>query len=274
MKFISERILTPMNIIYPLCSSSKGNAVYVGTRTEGLLFDCGIGIRNLAGALKLQDIPLSAIKAVFVTHEHSDHIKGLCKLSEAIPVSIYGNVPTLKELIGKKAVGPRARLKEIDKKRTSLCEMEVSCFRTSHDSADSMGYHVTFADGKRFCLCTDLGYVTEEADACLQESDFIFIESNYDRDMLLNGSYPWFLKQRIQSEKGHLSNADCAAELRRLAERGVSQFMLGHLSEENNSPEIALAASVSVLTESGMKYGSDYTISVAPRMTTGKAVVL
>ena len=263
-----------MNIIYPLCSSSKGNAIYAGSRTEGVLFDCGIGIRNLAGALKLQNIPLSAVKAVFVTHEHSDHIKGLCKLSETIPVSIYGNVPTLKELIGKKAVGPKARLKEIDRKPVSLYEMEFTCFRTSHDSADSMGYRVTFPDGKRFCLCTDLGYVTKEADAHLHESDFIFIESNYDKDMLLNGSYPRFLKQRILSEKGHLSNADCAAELLRLAKCGVRKFMLGHLSEENNRPEVALAASVSLLSEDGVKFGSDYTISVAPRMTAGKAVLL
>lgn len=263
-----------MNIIYPICSSSKGNAIYVGSRTEGVLFDCGIGIRNLTNALKLQELPLSAVKAVFVTHEHSDHIKGLCKLSETIPVSIYGNVPTLKELIGKRAVGSKGRLKEIDQKPVSLYGMEISCFRTSHDSADSMGYHVVFPDGKRFCLCTDLGYVTEAADKQLQESDFIFIESNYDRDMLVNGRYPWFLKQRILSETGHLSNADCAAELLRLAERGVRQFMLGHLSEENNRPEVALAASVGRLTEAGVKFGSDYTISVAPRMTVGKAVSL
>ncbi len=263
-----------MNIIYPLCSSSKGNALYVGTRSEGALIDCGIGIRKLASALKLQDISPSAIKAVFITHEHSDHIKGLAKLTEAAPITVYGNVPTLRELIEKQAVSPKTKLKEIDRKPASVSEMEFTCFRTSHDSVDSMGYHVTFSSGKRFCLCTDLGYITKEADSFLHESDFAFIESNYDPELLENGSYPPFLKERIRGKKGHLSNVACAAALRRLAEHGVRQFMLGHLSEENNRPTVALQTAINALSDAGMKFDSDYTLSVAPVTTIGKAVLL
>lgn len=125
------------------------------------------------------------------------HIKGLYKLSETISVSIYGNVATLKELIAKNAVGSKAKLKEINKKPAIVEDMELSAFRTSHDSVDSMGYRLTFNDGKRFALSTDLGYVSEEVDSQISESDFVFIESNYDENMLLNGCYPWFLKQRI-----------------------------------------------------------------------------
>ncbi len=263
-----------MNFIYPICSSSKGNAIYAGTQESGILFDCGIGIRSLTSALKLHDISLSAIQAVFVTHEHSDHIKELYKLSETISVSIYGNVATLKELIAKNAVGSKAKLKEINKKPAIVEDMELSAFRTSHDSVDSMGYRLTFNDGKRFALSTDLGYVSEEVDSQISESDFVFIESNYDENMLLNGCYPWFLKQRIQGERGHLSNCDCAEEIHRLVSRGVKHFMLGHLSEENNRPEIALETSVSRLVSDGMKLNSDFTLSVAPRMTIGKVVEL
>lgn len=263
-----------MNLIYPICSSSKGNATFVGTPERGILFDCGVGIRTLQNALKLQGIELSAIEAVFVTHEHSDHIKGLCRLSEAIAPAIYGNVPTLQELIAKGAVGRRAKLKEINQKAAVVCSMEIRSFRTSHDSVDSMGYHVTLPDGKRFCLCTDLGYVSKEADTFLQSADLALIESNYEPELLQNGSYPPFLKERIGSDHGHLSNPDCAAQVRRMLGAGVRHFILGHLSEENNRPELALAASAQALTDAGAKIGTDCTLWVAPRLTVGKAVEL
>ena len=177
-------------------------------------------------------------------------------------------------MIAKNAVGSKAKLKEINKKPAIVEDMELSAFRTSHDSVDSMGYRLTFNNGKRFALSTDLGYVSEEVDSQISESNFVFIESNYDENMLLNGCYPWFLKQRIQGERGHLSNCDCAEEIHRLVSRGVKHFMLGHLSEENNRPEIALETSVSRLVSDGMKLNSDFTLSVAPRMTIGKVVEL
>ena len=263
-----------MNLIYPIGGSSKGNAVYVGTPKQGVLFDCGVGIRILQNALKLYQIPLTAVRAVFVTHEHSDHIKGLCRLSENIPMSVYGNIPTLQELIVKRSVGPGTKLKEISRKPASICQMEIRPFHTSHDSADSMGYHVTFADGKRFCLCTDLGYVSEEAAAHLENSDLVLLESNYDEALLQSGSYPPFLKERIRGDRGHLSNAACAREVKRLAEAGVRSFILGHLSEENNRPELALAASAAALAESGAKIGTDCSLWVAPRITNGRAAEL
>ncbi len=263
-----------MNLIYPIGSSSKGNAVFVGTPEQGILFDCGVGIRVLQNALKLQHIPLTAVRAVFVTHEHSDHIKGLCKLSENIPVSIYSNVPTLQELIMKKAISAKSKLKEISQRPAEVCGMEITPFRTSHDSVDSMGYHVTFADGKRFCLCTDLGYVSQDVAAHLQNSDIVLLESNYEEELLVHGSYPPFLKDRIRGDRGHLSNADCAAAVNRLAQAGVRSFILGHLSEENNRPELALAASAAVLAQSGARIGTDCSLWVAPRMTNGKAVQL
>ena len=263
-----------MYLIYPVCSSSKGNAVYVGSRESGILLDCGIGIRGLTNALKLQSIALSAIKAVFVTHEHSDHIKGLAKLGENIPIAVYGNVPTLRELIAKSAVRPGMRLKEIDRKAAEVCGLSVRPFRTSHDSADSMGYHVTFPNGKRVCLSTDLGYVSKEVDRNLCDSDVVMLESNYEEEMLINGSYPQFLKERIQSDRGHLSNRDCAAETVRLAQTGIDRFILGHLSEENNRPETALAVSANALAAGGIMPGRDCMLTIAPKMTAGKAVDL
>ena len=263
-----------MNFIYPICSSSKGNATYIGSREYGILIDCGIGIRSLSNALKLNNIPLSAIQAVFVTHEHGDHIKGLSKLGENIPFTLYGNVPTLREVIDRGGVGSKVKLKEINRKPATVCDMLVQPFHTSHDSADSMGYHVTLPNGKRFCLCTDLGYVSEEVSSHLKNSDFVLLESNYEESLLLNGSYPPYLKERIRGRQGHLSNADCSAALKRLLETGVCHFMLGHLSEENNRPELALSVSATALTEAGAKIGTDCSLAVAPRMTVGKVVEL
>ncbi len=263
-----------MYLVYPICSSSKGNATYIGTRERGILIDCGISARGLTAALKLNDIPLSAIQAVFVTHEHSDHIKGLARLGEMIPFTLYGNVPTLREVIERHCVGSKVRLKEINQKPAEIFGMQVRPFHTSHDSADSMGYHLTLPSGKRFCLCTDLGMVTTEVLSNLKDSDLVLLESNYEEDLLRNGSYPLYLQQRIASPQGHLSNDLCADTITKLLEAGVNQFILGHLSQENNRPELALKRSAEAITAAGGTIGGDCVVSVAPRITVGKAVEL
>lgn len=263
-----------MSFIYPICSSSKGNATYIGDQKQGILIDCGLSARGLTNALKLNNIPLSAIQAVFVTHEHGDHIKGLSRLGEIIPFTMYGNVPTLRAIIDKGCVGSKVKLKEINQKPTEVLGMEFRPFHTSHDSADSMGYHITLENGKRFCLCTDLGYISTEVSKNLKNSDFVLLESNYEEELLINGRYQPYLKERIRGRRGHLSNADCSTELKALLEAGVSQFMLGHLSEENNRPELALTVAAAALTSCGATLGSDYSLTIAPRMTTGKAVAL
>ena len=259
----------------PLASSSKGNSVYLGTETEGILFDAGIGPRSLQSALKLGGIQsVEAIKAIFITHEHSDHIKGLLSLTEKIDVPVYGSRETLVELIHKEAVTPHTQLFEIKRRTVTVADYAVRCFSTSHDSVHSLGYQITLPNGVQAALCTDLGVVTPEVHTILLGCDAVMLESNYDRELLRTGRYPYYLKERIASEHGHLCNDDCAAELVKLIGNGTKQVILGHLSEENNRPELAAKTAIEALTKAGFVIETDYHLLTAPRTTAGQFLTL
>ena len=261
--------------LLPLASSSKGNSTYIGTGTEGILIDAGIGPRIFQSALGLGGVDdLRAVRAIFITHEHSDHIKGLLKLTERLDVPVYGSRETLVELIHKDAVCPRTKLFEINRKTVEAAGMEIRAFPTSHDSAHSLGYRITLPGGAQLAVCTDLGVVTPEVHNALCGCGTVMLESNYDKEMLRLGSYPAYLKRRIASESGHLSNNDCAQELVSLAQNGTERFVLGHLSEENNRPQIAAEASITALTLAGFSIEKDYSLLTAPKTTTGQFVAL
>src|SRR5450830_623763 len=143
--------------------------------------------------------------------------------------------------------------------------MNICSFETSHDSRESVGYRIHTNDGRRIAVATDLGFISDTVLFGITDCELIMIESNHDIDMLKNGSYPYFLKQRILSQRGHLSNDDCAATLIKLMEGGTKHFVLAHLSKDNNLPELALSTAMGVLHSSGRQQGSDYTIEAAPR---------
>lgn len=257
--------------LYSLCSSSKGNCTYIGDGKTGILVDAGLGIRNYINSLSLAGIDPKGVQAIFVTHEHSDHISGLKKIAERFSLPVYGSRGTLLEILKKNAVGEDTVLYEINKKAAAIGDFEVAAFHTPHDSAESLGYTVT--DGrKKVSVCTDLGHVTEEVHQALLGSSFVLLESNYDEKMLFMGKYPYFLKERIASNNGHLSNEACSRQLQCLIESGVEHFLLGHLSEENNLPDLALQHSVAHLTMLGLQISSDYTLDIAPRRNIGKVV--
>jgi phosphoribosyl 1,2-cyclic phosphodiesterase len=261
-----------MSLVYSLCSSSKGNCTYVGNRNSGILIDAGVGIRNFALFMKLAGIDPQAVKAIFITHEHSDHIKGLKKLTQKLGVPVIGSTETLKQLLIKDCVDKSTELYEIHKKTVQVCGLQVSCFNTSHDSVHSLGYTIFTPNNKKISICTDLGFVSGEVSDSLVGSDFVLLESNYDEAMLQNGIYPWFLKQRISGEKGHLSNDDCSNEIMRLVENGTKHFLLGHLSEENNRPDIAFSHTVSKLMLKNMVLNTDFTLDIAPKNSVGKVL--
>lgn len=261
--------------LLPLASSSKGNSTYIGTETAGILIDAGLGPRVFQGAMSLGGVDdLLAIQAVFITHEHSDHIKGLLKLTERLDIPVYGSRETLVDLVQRDLVCPRTKLFEINRKTVEAAGMEVRAFTTSHDSLHSLGFRITLPNGKTMAFCTDLGTVTPEVHSALFGCDTVMLESNYDKEMLRCGSYPAYLKMRIASQNGHLSNHDCAEELVTLALGGTSQFVIGHLSEENNRPELAAETSIAALTEAGLNIEKDYTFFTAPRTTVGRSVEL
>lgn len=261
-----------MPFVYSLCSSSKGNATYIGEKEHGILVDCGLSLRQFTRQLSFHCIEPSAVQAIFITHEHSDHIRGLTSIASLLKVPIYGSRETLEWLIRREYIPAGTTVHEINRKTAEIGDFCVNAFTTPHDSAHSLGYRIRFGNGHSACMCTDLGCVTQEVFDNLRGSNFVLLESNYDETMLETGSYPWFLKRRIFSENGHLSNSDCAQALLDLFGEGTTRFLLGHLSEQNNRPELAMQASLQALTKTGAVLGEDYQLSVAKRQSLGEII--
>lgn len=261
-----------MSYIYSLCSSSKGNSTYIGDKKSGVLVDVGISMRALKRSLEFRDIPLSAIKAIFITHEHVDHIKGLCTVGEQLKLPIYGSRDTLLHLIHNNLIPKNAEAIEINRRAKQVAGMNIKAFHTPHDCADSLGFRFELENGKAAGVCTDLGEMTDEVFNGLLGAEAVLLESNYDENMLMFGGYPYFLKQRIKSTNGHLSNADCAINTVRLLQNGTKRFILGHLSENNNTPLLAYTNSLESLTEAGAVIERDFTLTTAAVRTIGDAV--
>ena len=256
-------------IIYPVCSSSKGNCIYVGNNDGAILVDSGISFKGLVNSLGLAGLSEKNIKAIFITHEHSDHVSGLYSMTKFLGVPVYSSKETLKRLIVRNLIYEGTRLFEIDKKIAKIYNFNVSVFRVLHDSVDGVRFKI-FDGEKRISICTDAGKPTKDMISSLIGSDFVFLESNYDFDMLKKGKYPYNLKKRIMSERGHLSNDDSAFVIDQLIDNGVKKFMLGHLSQNNNLPQIALKTVVSYLLSKGKRYMKDYELFVAPVRSIGK----
>lgn len=259
-----------MSRIYPLFSSSSGNSCFVGSPSGGILIDAGVSCKKLIGALVQNEIPVEAVKAIFVTHDHSDHIAGLRVFTKAHKVPVYASPGTLGWLEQKGHILSESRSMEVGSEE-EVCGFCVKSFKTPHDAVESVGYRVLTPDGKAMCLCTDLGHITDEIDDCLMGCDLVFLESNYDERMLRTGPYPFTLKQRIASSDGHLSNAASSKEVRRLIENGTTRIILGHLSRENNTPQIAENTLMRELGED-FRREIDYLFYIAPIETPGMAV--
>ncbi len=257
--------------IYPLFSSSSGNCTYIGTEKDGILIDCGVSFKRLSDALALNNIPLSAIRNVFITHEHSDHVNGLKMLTKKTGCTVYGQMETLQRLCDCDRISPSSGVVDVTGYTICLSDFEIECFDTPHDAIQSCGYRIHTGDDKYCAVCTDLGHITSEVDSALTGCRLVLIESNYDENMLRTGDYPYYLKQRILSPRGHLSNDDCAAQVAKLIESGTVYFILGHLSQQNNTPE--LADSTVEKSLSRFTRGKDYLMGVAPVQTEGGAVI-
>lgn len=256
--------------LYPLFSSSKGNSTFIGNEKGGILIDAGVSFKRLSAALDVNNIPLTAIQGVFITHGHSDHIGGLKMLTAQTGCSVYGQKKTLRQLVDSDKISPNAYIVEVSDKIT-VCGMEISCFNTPHDTIQSCGYKIHTPDDKYCAVCTDLGHITEEVDNALTGCKMILLESNYDENMLRTGNYPFHLKERILSSNGHLSNPDCAVQIGKLIKRGTTHFLLGHLSQDNNRPQIADKTTTDYLSE--FTRGKDYLLGIAPVETKGGAVI-
>ena len=221
-----------------LAASSDGNAYHLKWDNVELLIDAGISAKCICDKLREIGSDICNIRGIFVTHEHIDHVKGLEVLSKKCNTPIHMTKPSALEYISKHPNTKNIVIHDLDYE-CNIDGLTVKSFYSSHDSTACVGY--TFeAEDEKFGIATDMGYIGEAAVKALLRCNSVVLESNYDEKKLESGSYPQQLKDRIRSDKGHLSNYDCAAFARFLAENGTKNFMLGHLSNENNTPEIAM----------------------------------
>ncbi len=222
------------------------------------------------------DTDIQNIEAIFITHEHIDHIKGLSVLTKHTNIPIFASAGTIEQLKSnvKNPLSENARLFDIFKDGYKSAEFEVSAFHTPHDTPESVGYRINY-NGINIAVCTDIGTATDEVKRNLLGCDAVLMESNYDVDMLRrNPNYSPVLKRRIASEVGHLSNDDAAVLAEKLIKSGTTRLILGHLSRENNTPNTAFSCTSAHLQKCGMKLGSDFTLDIAPVATEGQYIAL
>lgn len=254
----------------PLFSGSKGNSYYIGSRQQGILLDAGCSARRVEAALARCGVEPGAVRAVLLTHEHSDHVAGARVFAKKHSLPVFASQGTLLAL-GEALEGLERWVLDGPEE---LAGMRVTPFETPHDSAQSLGFRVETSDGRRFAYATDMGMVTDCVRRHLLGAQFVVIESNHDREMLRNGGYPANLKRRILSPRGHLSNDDCAALLPELAAAGCRRFLLAHLSAENNTPALARQAALSALRGAGLQPERDFWLGVAPvENREGKSII-
>lgn len=260
-----------------LGSGSSGNCYLLKTGNSGILIDAGIGIRQLKKSLKEYGFSLDHIDAVLITHDHADHIKAVGHLAndfnkpvyatELVHLGINRNYCTTSKLTAKHQ---RIMCKGTE---TQIGDFTIKPYEVSHDSTDCVGYRIETM-GTTFCIITDCGVVTHQVAEAISAANYLVIEANYEESMLQSGPYPAYLKGRIQSEKGHLSNHQCAEALANHATPELKHVWLCHLSEENNHPELARKTVDQVLRSNGIVAGKDFELEVLKRKTPSGVYIL
>lgn len=249
-------------------SGSSGNCYYLYTETEGVLIDAGIGTRMLKKYFADYGLSMSNIKAILITHDHADHVKSVGSLSAELCVPVYSTGAVHHGIeqnycVRKKIRPGYERYIEHDETFT-IGEMVITCFHVPHDSSDNVGYRIIH-NGVTFCLITDAGRVTDTMKPFITEANYLVLEANYELGELQRGPYPQYLKDRIVSGNGHLSNEDCGKALAENASPELRHVWLAHLSEENNHPELALKTVETVLRKFGIIAGKDFALDYLKR---------
>lgn len=263
-------------------SGSSGNCAYVGTDAGGVLIDAGVDNNFVCNELLHNGIDINSVKGILLTHDHGDHVKyAYSILRRNRQMRLYCTPKTLGGMLRRHNISRRIKdyhapvYKEFE---FEIAGMKIVPFDVSHDGTDNVGYCIDGAD-VRFVVTTDTGHVTPRADFYMRGANCLMIESNYDRDMLVNGSYPEYLKARIMSDSGHLDNAVTASYLASIASPSLTHVFLCHLSHDNNKPEIALSAVRAALEATGVDVCEDIRnsglyLSALPRFGTSRLFVL
>lgn len=243
----------------PLFSGSSGNSYYIGSQSAGVLVDAGRSARQLDLMLSACTIDPLAIHAILITHEHTDHVSAVRVFAKKYNIPVFASAGTLSALSDKLGETKTYRME----RDLQIADMTINSFATSHDCSEPLGFRIKTADSRTVVVSTDLGYISEEVENGLLGADFAVIESNHDLDMLRTGPYPYYLKNRILSTKGHLSNKECAKMLPKMAKSGTTRFILAHLSKDNNLPSIARNEALKALCSQNLTENQDFTLSVA-----------
>lgn len=255
-----------------LYSGSSGNCLFLGTEKARILIDAGLSAKRIIEALCSIGEKPSDISAILVSHEHSDHIRGAGIFSRKFKVPVYANENTwdaMESAIG--AIDSKSRMCFQTGKEFEIGDVCVNPFNIPHDAAEPVGFNF-FVGNKKVTTATDIGHINKGLLQYLEDNDLLFLESNHDVEMLKVGPYPWHLKKRIMGDSGHLSNEMAGKVIAYMAEKGTRKFLLGHLSRENNFPELAYQTVCNALSEKQICAGVDVELAVAMRDRTGSVI--
>lgn len=251
-----------------LASGSSGNAVYVGTEKTKILIDAGLSGKRIAAALASIGVNAAELDALLLSHDHIDHICGAGIMARRYKLAVFATQPTwqaAKKRMGTIAAAQCCYLPNCGS--ISFADLEVETIPLPHDAADPVGF-IFRSPQHTVALVTDLGHITPYIRQRVQDMDCLIVEANHDEEMLLNGQYPWPLKKRILGDKGHLSNKTVAEFLSQVVGPKTQQVVLAHLSEHNNTPQLAFSAVCSSLKKSGhLRPEKKLKVSVAARHT-------
>ena len=249
-------------------SGSSGNCYYLSTATDGLLIDIGVGIRTLKKHFRDYGVNLSMIHHILITHDHADHIKSVGSFSSDYHVPVYAT-ERVHQGINHNYCVQRKVADDLKRYVTPGVSFQVGDFKVTpfpvpHDANENVGYQIE-AEGVCFVIITDVGTVTEDVKQRISQANYLVMEANHDVEMLRQGPYPEYLKNRILSPNGHLSNTDCGKAIAENMTEGLHHVWLCHLSEENNHPELARKTVETTLRSYGIIPGKDLELEVLKR---------
>lgn len=258
-----------------IASGSSGNCIYVGDENTHILIDAGISKKRIEEGLNTIGLTVDDLSAVFVTHEHIDHIGGLGVLTRKCHAPVYATKGTINGIFQTSSMGKIDREQFIEIREDhclTVGDITVDSMKISHDAAQPVAYRF-FKGDKKIAVATDLGMITEENEEKLKGMDAILLEANHDVNMLQVGPYPYYLKQRILGNRGHLSNENAGRLLSRIVHDDLKHIFLGHLSKENNMPALAYEAVRLEITMGDNPYeASDFSIDIAKRSEPSRVV--
>ncbi len=249
-------------------SGSSGNCYYILTEKGGIMIDVGVGLRTLRKNFSEYGLSVTDLHNILITHDHADHVKSVGAISGKFKIPVYAT-----ELVHSGIDRNYSVRCKVEKDRRVVIKkgqpfvldgMRITPFLVPHDSNENVGYKIDY-DGVVFCIMTDVGHLTDEMKTMVREANYLVIEANFDDEMLEVGPYPRYLKERIKSGTGHLSNAKCAQALIENFSANLRHVWLCHLSEENNHPELARKSIMQLLHESGIEVGKDVLLDALKR---------